>query len=144
MSTTIFYRDPGKAIDWLCRAFGFEVRIKVEGAGGRIEHSELELGGGLVMVAGAGSDYERPQAAPWRARYASPEMLDGKMTQHLCVHIDDVDAHCARARAAGATIFYEPKNTDYGEDYWEDRCYGAFDPEGHGWYFMQRIRSAKS
>ena len=34
----------------LCAAFGFEVRLKIEGEGGRIEHSELEFGEGLIMV----------------------------------------------------------------------------------------------
>ena len=42
--------DAAEAIDWLCRAFGFEVQLKVEGEGGRIEHSELVFGGGLIMV----------------------------------------------------------------------------------------------
>ena len=30
---------------------------------------------------------------------------------------------------------------DYGEDYWADRSYGALDPEGHLWWFSQRLRS---
>ena len=41
ISSAVFYDDAGKAIDWLCRAFGFEVQLKIEGEGGRIEHSEL-------------------------------------------------------------------------------------------------------
>src|SRR5260370_41955954 len=118
-SSSIFSRDPAKAIDWLCRAFGVSVRLKVEGEGGRIEHSELEFGEGLIMVGGAGEAYGEPEK-PWRARAESPETLGGKNTQSLCVHVDDVDAHCARAKGAGAKVFYEPKNTDYGDDYWED------------------------
>jgi uncharacterized glyoxalase superfamily protein PhnB len=54
--------------------------------------------------------------------------------------VDDVDAHHARALAAGAEIFREPKTEDYGDDYWSDRSYGAYDPEGHIWFFMQRMR----
>ena len=46
----VFYDDASKAIDWLCRAFGFEVQLKIEGEGGRIEHSELRFGEGLVCV----------------------------------------------------------------------------------------------
>ena len=46
----VFYDDASKAIDWLCQAFGFEVQLKMEGEGGRIEHSELKFGEGLVMV----------------------------------------------------------------------------------------------
>ena len=51
ISPAIIYDDAAGAIDWLCRAFGFEIRIKVEGDKGRIEHSELVLGDGVVMVA---------------------------------------------------------------------------------------------
>ena len=50
ISSSLFYEDAGKAIDWLCRAFGFEVRLKVEGEDGSLEHSELVFGEGLIMV----------------------------------------------------------------------------------------------
>jgi uncharacterized glyoxalase superfamily protein PhnB len=46
LSSSVFYQDAAAAIDWLCEAFGFEVRLKVEGDNGRIEHSELTYGGG--------------------------------------------------------------------------------------------------
>ena len=41
--------------------------------------------------------------------------------------------------ASGATIVNEPQTTDYGEGYWADRSYQAKDPEGHNWWFAQRI-----
>ena len=47
ISTALYYEDPRAAIDWLCTAFGFEVRLLVEGDGGRIEHSELTYGEGM-------------------------------------------------------------------------------------------------
>ncbi len=50
ISSAVFYNDASKAIDWLCEVFGFDVRLKVEGEGGRIEHSELVFGEGLIMV----------------------------------------------------------------------------------------------
>ena len=46
LSSSVFYQDAQAAIDWLCQAFGFAVRLKVEGEGGRIEHSELTYGEG--------------------------------------------------------------------------------------------------
>ena len=64
----------------------------------------------------------------------------GVNTQVLCVIVDDVDAHCERARAAGARILDEPMTADYGEGYWVDRSYRAVDLEGHHWWFMQRLR----
>ena len=133
IAPAIYYLDAAKAIDWLCRAFGFKVRLKVEGEGGRIEHSELVYGEGLVMVGEA----ERQEKAPYRR---SPRAAGGSNTQNLMVYVDDVDAHCARARAAGAKVTDEPSMHDYGADYWVDRSYGAVDPEGHMWWFTQRIR----
>jgi uncharacterized glyoxalase superfamily protein PhnB len=138
ISAAVFYDDPAAAINWLCDAFGFEVRLKVEGEEGRIEHSELVYGEGLIMVGGAGGD------GPGQERMLSPRSVQGGNTQNLCVVVDDVDSHCARARAAGARIFREPETTDYGEEYWTDRTYGAMDPEGHQWFFLQRVREPKA
>jgi uncharacterized glyoxalase superfamily protein PhnB len=132
ISTAIMYEDGNKAIDWLCKAFGFEVRLKVEGEGGRLEHSELVFGEGLVMVS-------EPKAK--LANRKPPSAVGGANTQCLMVYVDDVDAHFQRARAAGAEIISEPKNTDYGEEYWEDRGYECRDIGGHYWWFYQRIRT---
>ena len=65
----------------------------------------------------------------------------GANTQGLMVYVDDVDAHCERARAAGARVVSEPEVHDYGVEYWADRSYGAIDPEGHLWWFSQRLRT---
>jgi uncharacterized glyoxalase superfamily protein PhnB len=67
-------------------------------------------------------------------------MIKGANTQGLFLYVDDIDAHCERARAAGAKVLTEPKVSDYGEEYWADRGYEAEDPEGHRWWFAQRIR----
>jgi uncharacterized glyoxalase superfamily protein PhnB len=135
MSSGLFYRDPATMIDWLCRAFGFEVRIKVVDDDGRIEHSELTFGDGLIMVGGE----KHGPAQRFGMDMTSP-LRAGCNTQNLMVYVDDVDAHCARARSAGATIVDEPSLHDYGEEYWADRAYGASDPEGHLWWFVQRLR----
>ncbi len=137
LSSSVFYRDAQAAIDWLCQAFGFAVRLKVEGEGGRIEHSELTYGEGLIMVGQeGGSSAERP----WKARMRSPRSVDGANTQCLMLFVDDADAHCAHARQQGAQIVEEPATHDYGDDYWADRSYGALDPEGHLWWITQRVR----
>jgi uncharacterized glyoxalase superfamily protein PhnB len=135
ISSAVYYDDAAGAIDWLCRAFGFEIQLKVDGEGGRIEHSELVLGGGMISVGDAKAKKNRP----WRK---SPKAAGGINTQSLCVYIDDCDAHCERARQAGATIASEPETHDYGDDYWADRSYEAIDPEGHHWWFMTRVREA--
>lgn len=134
ISSSVHYDDARAAIDWLCRAFGFEVRLKVEGDEGRIEHSELVFGEGLVMVGQTGG------IEPWKKSLASPRSLGGKYTQSLCLYVDDVEAVYARAVKAGAKVVREPTTSDYGEDYWSDRSCGLLDPEGHLWWFMQRLR----
>ena len=136
ISSSLFYDDAAAAIDWLCRTFGFEVRLRIEGEGGRIEHSELVFGDGLIFVGAAGGKSTRPVPLPCK----SPHALGGSVTQALCVFVDDVDAHCERARAAGAKIVEPPTTNDYGEEYWADRTYRAVDLEGHQWWFMQRVK----
>ena len=136
LSTAIYYDDAAKAIDWLCNAFGFEVRLKVEGEAGRIEHSELTFGEALVMVAQSGGRPNRPLLPPG----ASPLSIAGANTQNIMLFVDNVDDHCAHARKAGARIIDEPSLHDYGADYWTDKSYGALDLEGHMWWFTQRIR----
>src|SRR5579863_9421999 len=103
LTSAVFYEDAATAIDWLSRAFGFDVRLKVEGDNGRIEHSELVYGEGVIMVGQAGASAHRPALAfP-----ASPRSVGGANTQTIMLYVDDVETHCSRARAAGATIFAE-------------------------------------
>lgn len=137
ISLSIFYDDAVKAIDWLCRAFDLEVRLKVLGPDGRVQHSELTYGEGVIMVAQAGKFLDRARLT------RSPQSIGGANTQGIMVYVDDVDAHCARARAEGAKIDHEPSLHDYGEDYWADRSYGVRDLEQHQWWFTQRVRDPK-
>jgi len=137
ISSGLYYREAAKMIDWLCEAFGFDLRLKVEGEGGTIEHSELSYGDGLIMV----GQERLGENARFGTAMLSP-LTAGGVTQSLMIYVDDVDAHCARARAAGARIVAEPELHDYGDDYWADRSYGALDPEGHLWWVSQRIRPA--
>lgn len=134
-SPGIYYRDAAAMIDWLCAAFGFAVRLKVVGEGGRIDHSELVFGDGVIMVGeelfGDTQRFATDRRSPLNA---------GCNTQNLMVFVDDADAHCATARAAGARIVAEPELHDHGADYWADRSYGCIDPEGHLWWFTQRVR----
>ena len=44
------YRDAPAAIEWLCSVLGFTRHAVYEGAGGVINHAELALGGGMIML----------------------------------------------------------------------------------------------
>jgi uncharacterized glyoxalase superfamily protein PhnB len=141
ISSSCFYQDAAAAIDWLCDAFGFEVRLRVEGDNGEIVHSELTYGEGLIMV---GQEGVKAKERAWKALTRSPRSLGGSTTQAMMIFVDDADAHCAHARARGAKIIEEPATHDYGADYWTDRSYGALDPEGHLWWITQRLRDPAS
>src|SRR5262249_13596622 len=99
LAPSLFYRDPAAAIDWLCAAFGFEVRLKVEGEPGQIVHSELVYGEALVMVGGDAAHAGQPEPGrEFKASHTSPLDLDGRLHQALCLFVDDALAHCEQAR----------------------------------------------
>jgi uncharacterized glyoxalase superfamily protein PhnB len=52
------------------------------------------------------------------------------VTHGVYVVVEDVDAHYARAKAAGAAIAMELRDTDYGS-----REYSVHDLEGNLWAF---------
>jgi uncharacterized glyoxalase superfamily protein PhnB len=139
-SSAVVYQDAAAAIDWLCEAFGFEIRMKIEGDGGRILHSELTYGEGLIMVGQESPDSPRH----WQSTMRSPKSLGGAATQSIMFFVDDADAHCAHARSHGANIVEEPATHDYGEDHWADRSYAALDLDGHVWWITQRLRGPKA
>jgi uncharacterized glyoxalase superfamily protein PhnB len=116
---SLTYDDAPAAVEWLCRAFGFTRRLVVPGPDERIVHSELTLGGAVVMVSSP-----KPEAGR-----VGPRNLSG--TSHaLSIRIEDPDAHYQRAKAAGAVILRELEDEEYGS-----RGYMAKDLEGHVWYF---------
>ena len=125
ITPNVFYDDPAQALEWLSKAFGFETRTSMPGPDGRIIHAEMKVADSVIMMSPtSGSD-------AWK----SPKSLGGSVTLGLYVYIDDVDAHCARARGAGATIASEPEDM-----FWGDRTYVVEDLEGHRWTFAQHVR----
>jgi uncharacterized glyoxalase superfamily protein PhnB len=108
------YADARTAIDWLVTAFGFTPHQVHEGPDGSIAHAELTLDTGMIMVGQGKRSGERPAADEWS----------------VYVAVDGIDAHHDRAKAAGAEIVQELRDTDYGS-----REYGARDIEGNVWSF---------
>ena len=122
------YTDPMAALAWLQQAFGFEISMLIEPPADdpMMMHAEMSLAGeGRVMIGGQWAEWTR-----------SPASLGGANTVNIHVDLDtDVDAHCERARQAGAIIEAEPADQFYGA-----RTYRARDREGHVWTFAQRVR----
>ena len=113
------YDNAVAAIKWLVDVFGFEEHLVVPGENNTIVHAQLTFGPGMIML---GSDKND-------AFGTSPRKL-GNITQTIYVITEAVDAHYARAKAAGAEIVRDIHDEDYG-----GRAYTARDCEGHIWTF---------
>jgi uncharacterized glyoxalase superfamily protein PhnB len=118
----LMYEDPAAALDWLAKAFAFRERFRHTGDEGWVDHAEMEIGDGLLMLAKPGADYR------------SPRRLGGA-TALVHVYVDDIHGHFERAKAAGAVIRTEPLEKPYGTIQ-----YSAADPEGHLWLFSEQVR----
>src|SRR5215469_7408614 len=125
------YQEPLAAIAWLERAFGFEIAMLLTDDNGGIAHAEMAFRGAHIGVM---REWSSP-ALLGSASMKSPKTV-GASTQFVWVAVDDVRAHCERARAAGAEIVQEPTDQPYG-----DRTYRALDCEGHVWNFRQSVKN---
>src|SRR5215217_6933809 len=86
----LVYDDAESAIAFFVRAFGGVERLRMPGADGRVSHAQLELAGGEIIVGRAGGPFRAPP---------------GASASHIIhVTVGAVDAHCERARDAGAEI----------------------------------------
>ena len=119
ISPYLYYDDGVAALEFLADAFGFQERMRHVDQDGTLRHGEMQFGTSVVMLASVPN--------------STPDALGGA-TAGIYVTVDDVDAHCERARAAGAVIEGEPEDKPYGA-----RMYGARDPSGHIWWFAQAI-----
>jgi uncharacterized glyoxalase superfamily protein PhnB len=120
---TMRYHDAPAAIEWLCKAFGFEKHLVVPGENGTITHAQLTFGNGMIML-GSAIDNEF-------GKFLKPPRDLGRIgSQSPYIIVQDADTHYAGAIAAGAEIVLEIKDEDYG-----GRGYSCRDLEGHIWNF---------
>jgi len=125
----LLYKDVGNALDWLAKAFGFvDFGETFKGKDGTISHAAMVTheGGDVIMMGCPGPKYKNPQKL-------------GTATQMLYIYVDNVDKHFARAKKLKPKVINKLEDTFYG-----DRRYGVADPEGHQWYFAQRVREVSS
>jgi uncharacterized glyoxalase superfamily protein PhnB len=113
----LLYEDGSAAVDFLTEAFGFREIERTTGGGGGM-HVEMETGdgGGRIYLGSPGGAFRGPAAV-------------GR-TSLLYILVPDVDAHYARAKAAGAEIVEELVDLPFG-----DRRYTCRDLQGHEWAF---------
>ena len=108
------YRNANAAIEWLKEALGFEEKAVYRGDDGTVQHAELKLGAGIVMLGEHRDDGLVPS--------------DGKAATYVVV--DDPQALYERARAAGVEVARELAEMDYGS-----REFSVRDPAGNLWSF---------
>ncbi len=128
ITQAIRYRDLGRAVDWLCDAFGFEKHLVVPEEAGRVIYAQLTYGNGMVLLGPV-------EASEFDDLLIQPEQISGAETQCCYVVVREIDAHYARAEAAGAPILIPLQGEDYG-----GRRYTCRDLEGHIWNFGTTIR----
>jgi uncharacterized glyoxalase superfamily protein PhnB len=126
------YRNAPAAIEWLCRAFGFEKHLVVPGPDDTIVHAQLTYGNGMIMLSSK-LDTEFNQLIK------QPEELGGFETQSPyvillffagCGKLYLMPTHYAQAKGAGAKIVLDIVDASYG-----GRGYSCRDLEGHLWSF---------
>ncbi len=119
----LVYADIQAAHDFLVQAFGLTSGGLHRLDDGTVVHAEVRNGDAAIWLHGETAEHAM----------ASPR---GAARSHggLEVVVPDVDAHYARAKAAGARLDSEPTDQDYGL-----REYGARDTENHRWWFSSPL-----
>lgn len=117
----LIYEDAHAMIAWLCDNFGFARHAMSEDGKGGVQHAELTLGDGMIML---GSPHQHSE---FGRAISTPDKLGGT-TQSPYIVVADVDAVYAKAKANGATIVRDIRTESYG-----GRGFTCLDPEGHLW-----------
>jgi len=117
----VCYKDPAAAIEWLCRAIGFEKVMEFPDEQGGIAHAELRLGDTVIMIQ---TDHEG---------YDVPRAINGATGRGPIITLasdEAVGAMHETAVAAGGTSLIAPEETAWGDLHCE-----ILDPDGFQWSF---------
>ncbi|HTG45814.1 MAG TPA: VOC family protein [Verrucomicrobiae bacterium] len=121
----LVYENIAAAHDFLIEAFGFASGSIHRTAEGNAVHAEVRAGDFAIWLHRVTAEHH--MAAPGSLGFCS---------SGLVVHVENVDAHCQRARSRGARVESEPRAMPYGQ-----REYEARDLEGHRWWFASPMRT---
>ena len=104
------YPNMGEAIEWLNKAFGFTLRVRIGD-----HRAQMNVGdGAVVLIEGTGKVSEPSHG--------------------MLVRVEDARRHYQQAKSAGAKTVREPADHLFGE-----RQYTVEDLAGHRWTFSQSI-----
>ena len=70
ITPALSYLNPRTALDFLQRAFGFELDMLIEDEAGNLAHSQMAYGDGRIMV-----------GTEWSENHRSPQSIGRKCTQ---------------------------------------------------------------
>jgi uncharacterized glyoxalase superfamily protein PhnB len=118
----LHYRDAPAALEWLCKAFGFEKQAVYPNPDGTIAHAQITFGNGMVMLSSLSKD------TAYGKLLMQPGEIGEKETQTPYLVVSDCDKVYATAKAAGAQMVIDIADIDYG-----GRAFTCRDPEGHIW-----------
>jgi uncharacterized glyoxalase superfamily protein PhnB len=104
------YPDIGQAIEWLCSAFGFTLRLRIAN-----HRAQLNVSDGAIVLTELGD-----------------RQIDGALS--ILVRVESVDRLYERACASGARSVRPPADHPFGE-----RQCTLEDFVGHRWTFSQSI-----
>ena len=110
----IMAEDARETLDFITKVFDGKP-LTVYEDGGRIVHSEIQIGDSRLMVASSNEEFP-----------------DFPLMTNL--YVDDVDAVYARALEHGAIGLREPEDQFYG-----DRTGGVLDGQGNQWWISTHI-----
>ncbi len=93
------YADIGEAVDWLCNAFGFTLRLRIAD-----HRAQLNVGDGAVILI---------------------ERTGNPGPSSVMVRVESLDQHYQRAKQQGAEILREPADYHYGERQYSARDFSG-------------------
>ena len=127
------YDDAPAMIEFLCRAFGFAERFRLDMPDGSVGHCSLIIEGEEVTLASAYP--EGGLGGPGRLPHLHASVM---------VYVDDVDAHHAQAAAEGATIAQEVQEDSVLRRPIMTSYRAMPDPEGGIWWFHQELEAVSA
>ena len=115
----LVYEDIEAAHDFLVGTFGFTSGGLHRNEDGIVIHGEVRMGDASIWLRAVTEEQQTTTPSGCAQSHGGLEVI-----------VEDVDAHFAQRKAAGAHIDREPIDQAYGL-----REYGARDPENHRWWF---------
>ncbi len=122
ITPSITVKGASEALDFYRRAFGAEVRYRMDDPDGKVMHAELQIGNALLMLMDEGHGCRSPRSF-------------GGSPVSFYVYVPNADKALDKAVAAGAR-----QTMDTEEMFWGDRMGQIEDPYGYKWSIATHVK----